>query len=614
MAQRLGAWTVLLLLFREALTLRPVLQKGPAALSFGQTRGVLGRLRLNAPSGESWDGDVLDPRERDALWLREANSIEYVVGGGSNKDFGSLASIGLNISSELSSRNIIPHHLTTASDLFCNRELNMKQVDVVGFDMDWTLAQYNLEFDLLAFNGATEKLVRWLGYPEEVLNFTYTQDYCRRGCIIDKKRGNILKLDQHNYVRVAEHGLTQLTSQERKQVYRQKYHEMQAFSGSNFATIDTPFSLVDAALFVQLVDLRDQYLAVSETDPTSPMAFSPIVDKSYLQLWLDMRRCVDRCHKDGVIKNTVAQNPAKYITYDPNIFPMLRSFREAGKKTFLLTNSLWDYTVVVMNYLEGRKSGAKVDLKWANFFDIVIVGGNKPAFLVDERGSLALFRLDSSTGGLQNVENLPRTEMDAREFLAEGKYFQGGNAATLHKLLGLTSGDRLLYVGDHVYADVLRSKRSLGWRTCLIVPELTGEIMVNKRMRDVRNQIVQLRNLQFVLENQKDALEHLNSDEVDAQELDLDRQLSSVRAEMQTLITSFNAAFHPRWGPLFRAGFQESRFAKQISDYACMYTSRASNLGLVSPLRPFRPIRDRLPHDHFLEEYSVVDFENSNGL
>jgi hypothetical protein len=39
----------------------------------------------------------------------------------------------------------------------------MKQVDAVGFDMDWTLAQYNRDFDLLAFDGAKEKLVNWLG-------------------------------------------------------------------------------------------------------------------------------------------------------------------------------------------------------------------------------------------------------------------------------------------------------------------------------------------------------------------------------------------------------------------------------------------------------------------
>ena len=40
--------------------------------------------------------------------------------------------------------------------------------------------------------------------------------------------------------------------------------------------------------------------------------------KSYEQLWADCRKCVDKCHKNGAIKLTVAENPAKYIVYDPN--------------------------------------------------------------------------------------------------------------------------------------------------------------------------------------------------------------------------------------------------------------------------------------------------------
>ena len=43
-----------------------------------------------------------------------------------------------------------------------------------------------------------------------------------------------------------------------------------------------------------------------------------------------------------------------------------------------------------MNYLFARKFPPRqpgdepLDLKWAEYFDIVIVGGNKPAFLMDE--------------------------------------------------------------------------------------------------------------------------------------------------------------------------------------------------------------------------------------
>ena len=75
----------------------------------------------------------------------------------------------------------------------------------------------------------------------------------------------------------------------------------------------------------------------------------------------------------------------KYITYDPNIFPMLESFRKSGKATFLLTNSLWDYTQVVMNYLHSQKISSEKNLEWTDFFDLIITGGNKPAFIEDER-------------------------------------------------------------------------------------------------------------------------------------------------------------------------------------------------------------------------------------
>uniref|UniRef100_A0A2K2BPV6 Uncharacterized protein n=1 Tax=Populus trichocarpa TaxID=3694 RepID=A0A2K2BPV6_POPTR len=36
--------------------------------------------------------------------------------------------------------------------------------------------------------------------------------------------------------------------------------------------------------------------------------------------------------------------------------------------------------------------------------------------------------------------------------------------------------ERALYVGDHIYGDILRSKKVLGWRTMLIVPELEREV------------------------------------------------------------------------------------------------------------------------------------------
>jgi hypothetical protein len=76
-----------------------------------------------------------------------------------------------------------------------------------------------------------------------------------------------------------------------------------------------------------------------------------------------------------------------------------------------------------------------------------------------------------------------------------------------------------------------------------------------------------------------------------------------VKQKLKKLTTEWHNAFHSRWGALFNAGYQDSRFAFYVSNYACLYTGMASNLGLSSNLRSFRtPAMERLPHDRLLEE------------
>lgn len=36
---------------------------------------------------------------------------------------------------------------------------------------------------------------------------------------------------------------------------------------------------------------------------------------------------------------------------------------------------------------------------------------------------------------------------------------QGGNYVDLHQMMGVRSGTEVLYVGDHIYGDILRSKK-----------------------------------------------------------------------------------------------------------------------------------------------------------
>jgi hypothetical protein len=108
------------------------------------------------------------------------NSIN---GANSNKHSGAsrfhdvLASVGLQ--GKLKHLDLLPpvQRQVTIYDIFCNRELKMSHIKAIGFDMDYTLAQYQQPaFDQLAFDGAKEKLVYKLGYPEEVLDFKYDHE------------------------------------------------------------------------------------------------------------------------------------------------------------------------------------------------------------------------------------------------------------------------------------------------------------------------------------------------------------------------------------------------------------------------------------------------------
>ena len=55
--------------------------------------------------------------------------------------------------------------------------------------------------------------------------------------------------------------------------------------------------------------------------------------------------------------------------------------------------------------------------------------------------------------------------------------FRAGSCDVLSKMIG-AKGKDVLYFGDHIFGDVLKSKKLRGWKTYLVVPELTRELHV----------------------------------------------------------------------------------------------------------------------------------------
>lgn len=493
--------------------------------------------------------------------------------------------------------------------IFCNRSLKMESIVAVGFDMDYTLAQYRSEtFETLVHSHTVNKLVSVFGYPKAVSEAQFDWRYMMRGLIIDKKRGNIIKVDRHKYVKIAYHGFKQFSREERVSTYcRSEVRD--SFDAPDYAMIDTLFSLAEADLFMSLVELKD-----SQPDA--------LAGKEYAEIYRDVRAAVDLCHRDGSLKRAVAADPGKYIHKDDCLVQVLKNFKADGKKLFLATNSLWDYTNVVMNFLLTERSGAEKNLNWLEYFDVVMTGCGKPAFF---SANQPLFVVDPVNGKLGNTDNgAPTISIDEEDLpslqlastapdLGQGgkaQVFQGGTYFDLHKMLDIRSGSDVLYIGDHIYGDILRSKKSLGWRTMLVVPELETELEILSKHSGIQEELQNLRDKRDALDDKIHRLEwnikhrlggsleddpRFRKHKMMVQELW--RQREDIRVKHRTLLHDHHKAFHPIWGRLLKTGYQNSRLAHQIERFACLYTSHVGNLIFHSPRKSYRGRVDRMAHE-----------------
>lgn len=56
-------------------------------------------------------------------------------------------------------------------------------------------------------------------------------------------------------------------------------------------------------------------------------------------------------------------------------------------------------------------------------------------------------------------------------------HFCPGSSDIVCDLLG-AKGKDIVYIGDHIFGDILKSKKRQGWRTFLVIPELAQELHV----------------------------------------------------------------------------------------------------------------------------------------
>ncbi len=481
--------------------------------------------------------------------------------------------------------------------VYVNRNLRMAEIEAVGFDMDYTLAIYHQRrIEQLSFDMTVSLLVRAFGYPEEILQIRYDPTFVIRGLVVDKQQGNLLKMDRFNYVGRVYHGRKPLDRQERRRLYRD---EKIRLASPRYAWIDTLFALPEASLYAEIIELLE---------PTRALDFAKLYD--------DIREAIDTVHRDGSLKGEINQDLPAFVFRDPELGPTLHKLRSSGKKLFILTNSLYDYTCAVMSHLlDGLLPKYP---SWRNYFDFVVVGGAKPRFFTERQPLLEL-----SPDGAVVCE---------ASCIEKGKVYQGGNLLDLEQMLGI-AGEKVLYVGDHIYGDIVKSKKSSLWRTCMVVEELEHELAYLGRHAEQMRSLAAHERLEVRLEDELNLerarlnsverhLAHLDFEEgsrelLEQERLDAKRLLEELRrasrevgAEVVRLSGLIEAGFNPHWGLAFKEGAENSRFGEQVEDYACLYTSRVSNLLFSSPMQYFRAPRAVMPHEVGLSPFSFFGADN----
>jgi HAD superfamily 5'-nucleotidase-like hydrolase len=481
--------------------------------------------------------------------------------------------------------------------IYTNRTLDMAEIQAIGFDMDYTLVQYHQHaLDQLAVAKTIDKLIENHGYSEEIRKAKIDYDFIIRGLVVDKRNGYICKLDQDRVVTRCYYGYQKVSLDEQQRVYGTKPITLLA---DDFIRVDTLFSLPESTLMAGIIE---HYKELNQPLPKEPG-----------ELCVDIRQSIDEAHCDNTLKAEIIADLPRYVIQDPDLGPTLHKLKSAGKILFLLTNSEAYYTDAVMKFiLDGVLPFFE---SWRDYFEVILVDGRKPSFF---NATPPIYRLD---------EQYHRLDEDVQTF-HQRVIYSGGHIQILEQILNLT-GDSILYVGDHIYSDIVKSKRNAWWRTALIVQEMKADIQRTlehtqqlKRVHDLDHASRRLddminyqKTLTLSLQRVQKLIVALTSPETHVIDSTRERALKDIDKkqalldqtlrEIDELETQIESTYNRYWGQTYRARQELSLIGHQVQNYADIYTSQVSNFLFYSPNQHFRAARNFLPHEH--EHLSLTD-------
>ncbi|XP_029992474.1 LOW QUALITY PROTEIN: 5'-nucleotidase domain-containing protein 3 [Sphaeramia orbicularis] len=416
--------------------------------------------------------------------------------------------------------------------IFANNEMSLQDIEIYGFDYDYTLAFYSSHLHTLIFNIARDILITKHRYPEGLRKYEYIPNFAVRGLHYDVQKALLMKIDAFHYIQLGTvyRGLHPVPDEEVIAMYEGCHVPLENMSdfygksshGHTMKQFMDIFSLPEMTL---LSCVNDFFMKHN-------------IDYEPVHLYKDVKEAIRDVHVKGIMYRAVEADIDKYICYGEQSQAVLNKLSEHGKKMFLITNSPLTFLNRGMSYIVGKD--------WRDLFDVVIVQADKPSFFNDRRKP---FRRVTDKGALL---------WDRIHRLEKGQIYKQGN---LYEFLRLTSwrGSKVLYFGDHIYSDLADLTLKHGWRTGAIIPELRKEIKI-MNTEEYMHMMTWLQALTGLIEHMQVHRDPASSSVV--QEWIREREAMSPQTK-----DIFNAQF----GSLFRTYHNPTYFSRRLSQFADIY-------------------------------------------